>query len=278
MGLASSQARLLTLTSRQHAIEYKAQKLQAEKLQLANDSDQVYNTYLHNLDAKKIQYKQVDNSGAITFVDANFNALRAEKMLFKVGDRICNTYDQVVNALGEQYDINITAADSYSVLTSLVSEGYVVLIQEGDNLPEGYEYKQQEYSGNTYWRFDAVDANGENVYIRLDSHSAVGDFGIDGNTCFEQGSSEKVMDYFYNYFKDTSVSTSTKVQEVSDEVGLKRAEAQYEADMNYINRKDTQYDTQLSQLETERKAIKEEIDTLKTVAKENVDRTFKLFG
>ena len=32
MGLAASQARLLTLTSRQHAIEYKAQKLEAEKL------------------------------------------------------------------------------------------------------------------------------------------------------------------------------------------------------------------------------------------------------
>ncbi len=59
MGLSASQARLLTLTSRQHAIEYKAQKLEAEKLQLANDSDQVYNTYLQRLDAKKSNTKKL---------------------------------------------------------------------------------------------------------------------------------------------------------------------------------------------------------------------------
>ena len=56
MGMSSSQARLLTLTSRLHSIEHKAQKLEAEKLRLANDSDRVYENYLEKLDATKIQY------------------------------------------------------------------------------------------------------------------------------------------------------------------------------------------------------------------------------
>ena len=34
MGLAASQARLLSLTARMHDIEYKAQKLEAQKLQM----------------------------------------------------------------------------------------------------------------------------------------------------------------------------------------------------------------------------------------------------
>ena len=59
---------------------------------------------------------------------------------------------------------------------------------------------------------------------------------------------------------------------------VKKAEAEYEADMKKINRKDKQYDTELAACETERNAIKEECDTLKNVAKENVDRTFKLFS
>jgi len=42
MGLASSQARLLNLTARMHDIEYKAQNLEAQKLQMANESRQVY--------------------------------------------------------------------------------------------------------------------------------------------------------------------------------------------------------------------------------------------
>ncbi len=78
--------------------------------------------------------------------------------------------------------------------------------------------------------------------------------------------------------KNTSVSVETYMMEVKDQKDVKKAEAEYEADMKKINRKDKQYDTELAACETERNAIKEECDTLKNVAKENVDRTFKLFS
>ena len=77
---------------------------------------------------------------------------------------------------------------------------------------------------------------------------------------------------------ETSVSTNTSLQEITDEVALKKAEAKYEADMKRIDMKDRRYDSDLAALETERNAIKQEIDTLKTVAKDNVERTFKLFS
>ena len=75
MGMSSSQARLLTLTARQHSIEYKAQRIQAEKLRLANDSDRIYNEYLDALDATKIQFKSINNDGSTTYIDATLNAL-----------------------------------------------------------------------------------------------------------------------------------------------------------------------------------------------------------
>ena len=78
--------------------------------------------------------------------------------------------------------------------------------------------------------------------------------------------------------ENTSVSTETFVQEVQDEAGLRKAEAKYEADMRKIDRKDRMYDTELAALDNERNAIKSEMETLKTVAKDNVERTFKLFG
>ncbi len=59
---------------------------------------------------------------------------------------------------------------------------------------------------------------------------------------------------------------------------LKKAEAKYEADMKRIDLKDRKYDTDLAAMETERNAVKEEMETLKTVAKDNVERTFKLFS
>ena len=62
------------------------------------------------------------------------------------------------------------------------------------------------------------------------------------------------------------------------EVGENTVEAKYEADMLKIDRKDRRYDQELAALDAERNAVKSEMDTLKKVAKENVDRTFKLFS
>ena len=64
MGLSSSQARLLSLTGRMHDIEYKAQHLEAQKLQMANESAHVYKEYENALNdlnkiLKLINFKEV---------------------------------------------------------------------------------------------------------------------------------------------------------------------------------------------------------------------------
>ena len=46
---------------------------------------------------------------------------------------------------------------------------------------------------------------------------------------------------------------------------------------NISTLKDSKYDSDLAAIDSERNAIKQEIETLKTVAKDNVERTFKLF-
>ena len=51
MGMAASQARLLTITARMHDIEYQAQSIQNAKIELATQSDEVYQDYLKALDA-----------------------------------------------------------------------------------------------------------------------------------------------------------------------------------------------------------------------------------
>ena len=76
----------------------------------------------------------------------------------------------------------------------------------------------------------------------------------------------------------TNIAVELPLQEVSDTENVKKAEATYESDMRKINRKETKIDTELSQLEAERTAIKTEQDTVKTVAKDNVNLTFKLFS
>ena len=77
MGLSSSQARLLSLTSRQHAVEGEAQRIMANKLRLSNDSDAAYNDYIQALD--ETQLKVLRNYNKTTaksgWVDASINNL-----------------------------------------------------------------------------------------------------------------------------------------------------------------------------------------------------------
>lgn len=269
MGLAASQARLLTLTSRMHSIEYKAQKLEAEKLQLANDSDQVYNTYLNALDATKVQYRFVNNDGSTSFSNATFAEMKKAGFLFSVNGTVCNDFAGVKKALKDQGIVDLTAGDSYTLLTTLIQEGYVVVMEKDPEVSD-------------YYSFDPT--NGQLSFSDAIDHDHDWDYTIttagvtsDVKTQDRSGIDVNVYNELFKVFGDTSVSTSTRLQEVSDELGLKKAEAQYEADMNKINKKDTRFDTELAQLETERNAIKEEMEALKNVAKENVDRTFKIF-
>lgn len=71
MGMAASQARLLTLTARMHDVEYQAQSIQNAKIQLATQSDQVYQNYLEALDATTLTIKDYEGNT----IPANFNNL-----------------------------------------------------------------------------------------------------------------------------------------------------------------------------------------------------------
>ena len=74
MGLAASQARLLSLTARIHDVEYQAQMIQSAKLQLALQEDEVYRKYNEALDATTLTFR---TTGGDT-VKATFNNLCGE--------------------------------------------------------------------------------------------------------------------------------------------------------------------------------------------------------
>ena len=121
MGMSSSQARLLTLTARMHDIEFRAQRIQAEKLRLANESDKVYNTYLEALDASKIQYKSINNKGEIEWVDATLNALENRPVPTYTG---CTSNDTFLLYDGTRNKILVTPsfAEYYGITESSAEE------------------------------------------------------------------------------------------------------------------------------------------------------------
>lgn len=244
MGLSASQARLLNLTARMHDIEYKAQNLEAQKLQMANESQQVYSEYETALNKTKIQQKDINNDGSIFFKDATAAELKDAGYSFEiaVGNSKGKVYKNMSDAIAElKNQGNVTNEGTFDgsgeQVTNFINEGYIVLVKVVDS-----------------------------------SNKQVENFTDGALLTTIQDTIETSGTY------EVNVATDTGLQEVTDEVDLKKAEAKYEADMRKINNKDAKFDTDLAALESERNAIKTEMETLKSVAKDNVDRTYKLFS
>ncbi len=375
MGMAASQARLLTLTSRLHDIEYKAQNIQSQKVALATQKDEVYEDYLAALDAKKIQVAYLNADGKRSFVDANFSTLcgysdtrcrqyalsdsktgklivdeETAKMYEEYGtDKYCFAWAMLgytqFNWSSEQEDAQFIGKDNQDgnpfVTMTYVEELVFNDHQDDGELVDAYEaienaessgdkgealrtfrdilYEKYESEIFEYMNLDKQEseeivlADPENNKITSDTwNDAMEDKFYYYVKLFEKikeaggcqvienqyVSGEKGNDWFNNMVKtgrviisewnpdakewqDTSVATSTNVnylQEVSDDTDLKKAEAEYEHELDVINTKDTKFDQDLSKLETERTAIKTEIDSISQVRDDNIERTFGIFS
>ena len=293
MGLSSSQARLLNLTARMHQIEYKAARLEALKLQMANESTRVYEDYLDALDKTKIQIKVLNTDGSVTYQDMtnysdftnagyalNYNGVvydgTTKAYLANNGKYVSTSPITVsaADAAANKYPGATTAGTYYQALDG---SGYIVntsVTTTGTGAQKTLNFAQlcADAFGADPTAATPTGPAFETVITNLINS---GDVTIVTKRSNGQFAKETEFD-FADY--ETSVSTNTGLQEVTDEVNLRKAEAKYEADMKKIDMKDRKYDTDLAALDTERNAIKQEMDTLKTVAKENVERTFKLFG
>src|SRR5574344_427141 len=144
MGLSASPARLLDLTARQHELEYKAQNLEAQKLQMANESDKVYQDYQDALNKQKIQIKGISTDGSASYTDAAFIDVAKAGYSIKVKNIKTGTWSQV-NFTTAKADTSLSTTDSNAIATALygsgsftdskttfsnlVEEGYIVFVK-----------------------------------------------------------------------------------------------------------------------------------------------------
>ena len=273
MGLSSSQARLLNLTARMHDIEYKAQNLEAQKLQMANESTQVYQEYENALNKQKVQFKKISTDGSANYENASIDTLI--KAGYKI--RILNEdTDTVFNASagGNLGNWEVTASEiSGTIDPTSPNIGDVV-----KNNNEYYKISEVPTTGKNYKGYKFIKTTDTKLQnINTTNIETLSNMVEAGFIVFEKPTNE-VDENGNRIYSEVNIATDTNLQEVSDETELKKAEAKYEADMRKIDAKDKKFDTDLAAMESERNAIKTEMDTLKSVAKDNVDRTFKLFS
>src|SRR5574344_970319 len=131
MGLSASQARLLNLTARMHDIEYKAQNLEAQKLQMSNESTHVYQEYEDAMNKQQLQLKHIGADGSASYKAATLADMQTAGYTFKVqtttGWTDCATADAVKTAL------NGTSTDytsSTQTISNLVEAGLIIFVKK----------------------------------------------------------------------------------------------------------------------------------------------------
>ena len=391
MGMAASQARLLSLTSRLHDIELKAQNIMSQKIALSTQKDALYQDYCEALDASSIKVAFWDGGTGTTYVDANYSTLcnynpnRAMNYALKdnkTGNLIVSqdVKDAYESFGGDKYTfawsmMGMTGfgweGDTWTeAYESGMAVGYNSKVTNDNYTENGYEYADGEVLHMTECEADVYEAHQEDtkltdlyeevlnaednktkqealntfreyLYKKYDSEifdrmniNKYGEKGVDDEdkeladttwddisqefnyyanlwTAIDQAggcqvvepqyeSGEEGNEWFNNMIEagqitiqvwdttggkkqwsDTSVATSTNqnyLQEMPDDKDLKKAEAEYEHELDIINRKDTKFDTELNKLETQRSAITTEIDSIKKVKDDNIDRTFGIFS
>lgn len=163
MGMAASQARLLCITARLHDVEFQAQSIQNAKLQLATQSDQVYQDYLAALDATTLTINAIDtNSGASSIVTANYNNLFSRNRLTPA-------------ALGANKNYALRNANGLLIVEDDIEEAY-----NSNNFNDAYEFAMYMMNSNGELQ-SFIGADGdflsilqeaeENVYQNLDDQA-----------------------------------------------------------------------------------------------------------
>ncbi|MCD8377999.1 MAG: hypothetical protein LUB59_04330 [Candidatus Gastranaerophilales bacterium] len=185
MGMASSQARLLMLTACQHSIERKAQKVQADKLRLATESDRLYEDYLDALDATKIQYKTLNNDGSISYMDATLNTLEngvLDDWSGETSGEILFMQDSdgnllITPAIAEKYGLSLTEPETRDMDTFITET-------TGKTKSVKYNYAEEEVEDSNIIKDYTKIANVETTqpsYVESHSYNTVANIegGVD---------------------------------------------------------------------------------------------------
>ena len=93
---------------------------------------------------------------------------------------------------------------------------------------------------------------------------------------FESGLvSMEQVDLSYNWVSMDYKSCSSIYEETDNSAAVSKAEAKYNRAMNDIKQKDSMFDLQLKNIDTEHSALQTEYDVIKEVMKKNIERTMK---
>lgn len=290
MGLAATQARLLSLTSRLSNLELRAQKISNAKIRLSQEGEQASEDYQRALDKKVMK---VENMSTQQFVNASLQNITSYTAPNNT-EGTTSKFRYVTNSSGTMV-ITQSDADYFATHPQTNDENWYlgqmnVPVRKGSSAPDWDKTSQAYKYYDTVWHavrdyYLSGGVNGKGVQI------IPTDKAQDPEWISNQASKGGL--YLYEFDPNTQdpkdpngtgafigaswTSGDNTMQEVSDSTEVAKAEAKYEATMADINAKDKRFDAELKQIDTEHQATQTEIESLNKVKDKNIERAFKMF-
>ena len=309
MGMSASQARLLAITSRMNDIELRSQQIANTKIRLADESEQVAQKYTNALNASKFTFTNYKDgkTQVVSMTVNNMSSLGSNyRLVASNGKRVvsksqANSYktamqdyarpqwwsnntddnhfknSQAVYSLNEKF--GVSSFKEACQMCGVEEGGWDKLIAAGkvtqseiDTYNAQFEEMFNSSSGSTYNNGNNKQDDGV-VYIE-DQYLS------DPNWLYEAVSSGqfKIEQQSTEGWKEISTASDTQIAIASDNSKFALAEAEYNAATQKINNKEKKLDQQLKTMDTEHSALQTEQDSVKSLIKDNVDKSFNLFS
>lgn len=298
MGLSASQARFLQLTARKSNIEYEAQQISFQRMQIAQKTADASTKYQDAMSNKKMVFSY--NTGSeIAKVDltyANYKNYMNQQL-----EGLSTTQDKyyLVNSTGSKIVVSSEAERDEMI------EQNTTLIAIDDILNAKAAVEQAQLSGddssiNAYTkRLASLDLSsyesrtvGEGEDAKeyyVDKTFDKDDFYIaedlDDPDAFQRAIEEGI--YFFAKFSQDPDTNETvfktegwetlgngAISEDYDVSDDDRAQAEYKSTMDKLENTDKKYELRLKQLETERNAIETEIEGVQKIIQDNIEGSF----
>lgn len=292
MGMAASQARLMSLTARLSDLEFRAQAIMNDKIRLSDMGTQASQKYSDALDKQVMKVYSTDKSA---YAQASVNNLVSYSKPLNL-DSTNSKYRYMETASGKlvatpdlftKLGITADASGNYAKPTEAQLNTYLHTMVPFDS--PAAPATPTSYSENTL-------ASQQYKYYS-DLCQKLGDGNFEVLTEKNAKSAEYLTQqielgnvYLVEYVADGGDTGTGKFNNVSwdsgdasidmdsDQSSYARAEAEYETTMSAIESKDKRFDLELTAINTEHKAIETEIDSVKKVIDKNIERSFKTFN
>lgn len=294
MGMAASQARLMSLTARLSDLEFRAQAIMNDKIRLSDMGTQASQKYSNALDKQIMKVYSTDKSA---YAQASVNNLVSYTSDHKLDlDGTNSKYRYMETASGKlvatpglftQLGITADASGNYPKPTEAQLNTYLHTMVPFDS--PAAPATPTSYSEN------ALASQQYKYYADICAKLKDGSFDVISeqnakNPEYLTQQIELGNIYLVEYVADGGDTGTGKFNNVSwdsgdasidmdsDQSSYARAEAEYETTMSAIESKDKRFDLELTAINTEHKAIETEIDSVKKVIDKNIERSFKTFN